>query len=256
MITFTIKPLNISNFLNFEKSLFMLHKHYGTKVTAPCVVWLLDDGHELTVVDTGPSNPEIALRYHGYQMEQNQTLTEQLHELGINTNDIQNVILTHLHWDHASNMDVFPNATFYVQRRELEYAVNPLRVNRAAYDIGRDITPPWVQYIGRLQVVDGDFLFPNGLSLHLLPGHTPGSQGVRVPTDEGSFLIAGDNVDLYENWPTDFGSLPVPGGIFVNLEEYLLSLEKMRGLADYILPAHDREVFNSLKKAPTGGIGN
>lgn len=236
-------PLYYGEFTSFERSLFVFHRGFGEKMRAPCTGWLLcRDGYRI-VVDVGPYEPEPAERNHGYPMEGTgaAAVRAALEAHSVSPEDVTDVILTHLHWDHTSNLGLFANARVHAQRAELTYASNPLPWHRVAYDV--DLSPAWRSAIDRMQLANGDVELFDGITCHLLPGHTPGSQGVVVETEGGRHMIAGDNIDLDENWAGDDTWKHRPGGIFVDLATYMASLERMEGLAEVILPAHDFSVF-------------
>jgi glyoxylase-like metal-dependent hydrolase (beta-lactamase superfamily II) len=114
-------------------------------------------------------------------------LENRLRSLGIAPEDVSVVINTHLHWDHCCGNSLFPGARFIVQKKEIEHAENPIPSQYSQYEAFQlGLTPPWVSTGGQFETVDGDCeLFP-GLRLLLLPGHTPGFQGVRVDTAQDS----------------------------------------------------------------------
>ena len=244
--TWQLYPLNFGSFEAIERSLFVYHTGFGEKLKAPCVGWLLDNGQEKILVDTGPWDPANAEKYHGYEMTGTgpAALEAAVAKYDLSLEDIDEVLLTHLHWDHTSNVEALPNATFYVQRQELFYAMDPLPVHRLTYDLGLGIQPPWQKILHRTTLFDGDTEFRPGLNCCLLPGHTPGSQGILVDTINGKYLIAGDNIDRQENWEGNDKLKHVPGGIYTNLEDYFSSLARMDELADFVLPAHDYSVFD------------
>lgn len=242
----TLLPLYYGEFSAFERSLFVYHRGFGEKLKAPCTGWLLSDGTTHIVVDVGPYEPRLARLNHGYAMERTgaETVRAALAAHHLRTEDIREVILTHLHWDHTSNVELFTNATFYVQRAEVEYAYDPLPWHRVAFDLDLESPPPWQAVTDRIHLLDGDAEVRSGITCHLLPGHTPGSQGIAVQTAGSTYLIAGDNIDLDENWEGDDTWRHRPGGIFVDLRQYVASLERMETLADTVLPAHDFSVFD------------
>jgi glyoxylase-like metal-dependent hydrolase (beta-lactamase superfamily II) len=97
---------------------------------------------------------------------------------GVRPEEIDVLILTHLHGDHASSLHLFPRARVLVQRDELRYAVAPLAPHRWAYES----YPPLGLAADRFEVLDGDAEIAEGVSVHLTPGHPPGLQGVAVRT--------------------------------------------------------------------------
>lgn len=107
-----------------------------------------------------------------------------LREIGVMPEDIEIVILIHLHWDHASNNGLFKNATFLVQKKELEYASSPLPVHLKGYEAPQSGMRP--HYLGvKYTVTSGDYEVVPGVSTILTPGHSPGSQCVAVETEKG-----------------------------------------------------------------------
>jgi glyoxylase-like metal-dependent hydrolase (beta-lactamase superfamily II) len=245
--TWTLYPLNYGVLEDFEHSVFVWLKHFGERLDAPCTGWLLiEDSGRCILVDCGPPEPEKALRYHHMKLRDSGpgVVANELARCGLATEAISDVVLTHLHWDHCSNVGLFPRARFYVQARELAFAQNPLPVSRLPYDVGLDFVPAWRSIVDRMELLDGDAEIRDGVSCHLTPGHTPGSQAISVRTEGRRFVIAGDNVDLRENWVGDETWKHRPGAIFVDLREYIASLERLESLGDVVLPSHDTCVFD------------
>jgi N-acyl homoserine lactone hydrolase len=241
----TIRPLCVGEFAALEKSKFTYDRNAGEKVVAPCFSWLLQSEAETILVDTGPSAPDQANRWHpGTRRTAAQAPAAALHGAGVAPEGIARVILTHLHWDHCYNLDLFPHARFLVQAEELRAAVDPIPTQRPIYEIGLPgLQPPWLPFFGQLQLLRGDTEIAPGLSVVLLPGHTPGLQGVLVETAEGRYLIASDAVPLYENLPqADRGA--IPSGLHIDVAACLQSMERMARLADEILPGHDLRVLD------------
>jgi len=236
-----IYPLNLGEFVAIERSIFVLHSGFGTKIKAPCLGWLLHDGSEWVLVDTGPWDPARAEEYHAYEMVGSgpEAVRRGLKDHGLEPEDIEHVLLTHLHWDHVANVGMFEKARFYVQHAEACYALDPLPPHRRIYEVGQGYALPWHGIIHRTTFFRGEKEFRPGITCHLLPGHTPGSQGILVQTERGAMMIAGDNVDLLENWEGNEQYHHVPGGTFTNLEDYFDSLRRMETMADAVLPAHD-----------------
>lgn len=242
---YSIIPLNMGNFKALPKSTCMYRMYPNLTYEAPCVMWYIKGSESNMIVDLGPADPEWALKYHGLEIikGQGQNPREALHSIGQSPENVKIVIMTHLHWDHCFGSEEFKNAKFIVQRSELQYAIAPLPGQASLYEthIG---SPPFLKFFAKIQVVEGDEEIEPGIRVIHLPGHTPGSQAVRVETPEGIYLIAGDTVGLYENLEH---SPPVPSGLYVDLEAAYQSLRKLRSLADHILPGHDMKVFE--KKA-------
>jgi len=239
-----IRPLCFGEFSALEKSKFTYDRNPGEKIIAPCLGWLLQSGADVVLVDTGPSAPEIANRWHpGIRRTAEQVPAVALRAAGVPPEQLRLVILSHLHWDHCYNLESFPNARFLVQAAELRAAVDPIPTQRAIYEVGLPgLQPPWLPYFSRLQVLRGDVEVAPGISVCLLPGHTPGLQGVIVQTAASRYLLPSDAVPLYENLGLPGGEA-IPSGLHVDVRACLRSMDRMRTLADVILPSHDSKIL-------------
>jgi glyoxylase-like metal-dependent hydrolase (beta-lactamase superfamily II) len=209
----------------------------GTQAEFPLLAWYIEgQGHRI-LVDTGAHDPAQGELHPPYMRKPGQDPVARLGALDVRPEDIDILILTHLHWDHASNIHLFPKARVIVQREELRYAAAPLDPHRWAYQS----IPPLSPDLERFEVIDGDKEIAEGVSVHLTPGHTPGIQGVALRISNAVYFIAGDNVPLMENWDAKekYGVPHWPHGIHVDLEAYFKSLRRMETLGDIIVPGHD-----------------
>ncbi len=101
-----------------------------------------------------------------------------LFHLGLKPGDVDIVINTHLHWDHCSNNHLFPQATFFVQRKELQYAAAPLPAHSKYYEAYEPgVIPPFVGT--HFEIIEADKEILKDVSVMLSPGHTPGFQSSR-----------------------------------------------------------------------------
>ena len=158
--------------------------------------------------------------------------------------EIDTILLTHLHWDHGYGVYKIPNAKVYVQKDELQYAIAPFPIHKGAYELNDTGKPPYFfEYFHRIVTVDGDCTFTDGIDLIKLPGHSPGSQGILVSTPNGRYLITGDLYYNMQNYEED-----LPTGVFTSLYDYYASFQKVKALGDDItlLPGHDYNVFSIL----------
>lgn len=219
------------------------------KVTVPVFAFLILGGPRPVLVDTGMRSAERAMTVHKlgpHRIPHGMTLPEQLARHGLACTDIETVVLTHLHYDHAGGCELLPNATFYVQRSEMAAAAAPLGPRQLELgsrelfydrkDIAALVDPLW----DRVEFLEGDAQIADGIDCVLYPNtHTPGSQCVYVSTRDGTIAIAGDIVRKV--------SLNVkkgiPPGIFYDLEQMLRAMADISRRAQYIYPAHDPEVL-------------
>ena len=153
-----------------------------------------------------------------------------LGEAGIQEEDINMVILTHAHWDHCQNIDMFPNARVLIHPRELEYAASPKRADLATarYFLAslqdRDVE----------QIVEGAEIEP-GIKILETPGHTRGHVSVLVDTSEGPTAISGDALPWANSVITG-----KPMVIFWDEDEATQSVRKLLGSSRVFYPGHDR----------------
>jgi N-acyl homoserine lactone hydrolase len=244
MESLVLRPLHVGT-IRRDKSIFTYLRNMGTPIDLPVLAWYIEgQGHRI-LVDTGGHDPAQSDLNQPYQREPGQDPMVRLQALGVRPEDIDILILTHLHWDHASNIHLFPKARVIVQREELRYAAAPLDPHRLPYQS----IPPWPQSLGRFEVIDGDKEIAEGVSVHLTPGHTPGLQGVAVRAPGARYFIAGDNVPLMENWNAKekYGAAHWPNGIHVDLEVFFKTLRRIEGLGDIILPGHDWSVLERME---------
>ena len=128
-----------------DKSFVTYRKDPGVKIEIGFLAFLLICGEEKMLVDTGPPVPEKMAPFHKpYSQSAEQTMEAQLARFHTRPEEIQVVINTHLHWDHCYRNSLFTRASFYVQKRELDYARNPLPLHLEPYEIGQEgIVPPF-----------------------------------------------------------------------------------------------------------------
>jgi glyoxylase-like metal-dependent hydrolase (beta-lactamase superfamily II) len=239
---YRIVPLNVGNFEALPKQSCMYRMHREITYPAPCVIWYIQGTKGNIVVDLGPQSPEQCLMNHGMVINksENQLPVNACKSAGFSADDVKTVILTHLHWDHVGAFSLFRNAQFVVQKKEIECAINPLPCFRWLYyekSLGK---PEFVDYLDRIDAIEGDSEIETGVDVIAIPSHTPGFQGVLVNCETNKYFIAGDAVGLYECWET----VPhVPSGLFVNLQDYYKSHERIEQLEAYVLPGHDPRVF-------------
>jgi N-acyl homoserine lactone hydrolase len=224
-----------------EKSMLTYTVDFGVQVTIPRVMWLLR-GPSTIVVDTSVPMRGNASEFIGEDFHRSpaQEPANVLLDAGVDPGDVELVLLTHLHWDHAGNCDLFPDARVLVQREELRYAIAPGRFFRKSFlsTFGGWDVPPYL--LPNLDVVNGTVEVAPGVTVVPAAGHTPGSQAVVVKTEHGSFCIAGDAISMYQNIEAD-----IPPGFHVDVDDSMDSMDRLRSAADHFLPSHDYDVFTT-----------
>ena len=237
--TWTIDAIDTGT-STLEQSMLTYTSGIGRIATIPRVIWVLR-GPTTVVVDTSVPAGRRASEFIGEVLERtpDQEPPNALRLAGVDPGDVETVILTHLHWDHAGNCDLFPDASILVQDAELRYAIAPGRFFRKAFlapSSGWGI-PPYL--VPNLVPIHGEQEILPGLRVVPAPGHTPGSQAIIVDTAHGSFCIAGDAISTYENIDAE-----LPPGYHVNVDDSMDSMDRLRAAADHLLPSHDYAVFS------------
>jgi glyoxylase-like metal-dependent hydrolase (beta-lactamase superfamily II) len=210
-------------------------------------VWVARGGGRTFVIDTG-FNADVS------QKRQRTFLrcpVEALAALGIDANAVEDVILTHLHYDHVGNFDRFPKARFHLQERELAYATGRyMHYPRLSHSFEVEDVCGIVRlnYAGRVMFYNGDAELAPGLTVHAVGGHSAGLQFVRVKTARGFVVLASDVTHFYENMASCR-----PFTTAFHIGEMLEGFDRLLALAPdegHIVPGHDPLVMK-LYPAPS-----
>lgn len=253
-----IVPLDLGDSV-VDKSLHYLRRFVGQKESGKNVVSYIGGAKKKIVVDTGPPDLERILKYHPYskqeQRKPEQEMVAQLEKIGVKPEEIDIVVLTHLHWDHVGEVTKFPNAEFIVSHEELRCALDPLPCLYVAYEaLQLGMKPEFLKVIERIKTVElEEKEILEGVRIIPLPGHTFGSIGVVVETDKGPYVITGDAVPMYGNMkgvPEE--RLPYHmTGIYTDMKAMWKSFELIDKIVGHdfcrVIPGHDPEVFKKQR---------
>ena len=244
-----------SGILKSTKDKFTLAKGIGEPFDIPVPYYFLEvDGAKL-LIDAGISpgcvdDPEktwgdIINVYYPVMKEEEKPVNA-LESIGVKPDDVDYIIVTHLHLDHAGSLRYFPKAKVIVQLEELRYAFFPDPIMKGAY-IDEDIKDSSINYmpiVGMRSMFNGKvFIFPT-------PGHTPGHQSVLIRLEKHKpVIITGDAIYLRENLEDD-----VPPGFAIDFAKTLYGYSMIKQLAEdegaEIWYGHDPESFSEIKLAP------
>ena len=171
--------------------------------------------------------------------------------IGTTAEEIDTVVVTHLHYDHAGCLNHFPNAEFIVQDKEVAFATGRYMrypAARRVFEADHVCDLIRLNYGERVRWVNGDKEIAPGISVHLLPGHSHGLMAVQVATERGRVMLASDVAHFYDNvWKRN------PFSILQHIPEYCESHERMIELAespDHIVPGHDPLVMERYPAHP------
>ena len=160
--------------------------------------------------------------------------------MGVDLRSVEDVVITHLHYDHAGTMPDFANARFHVQATEMAFATGPAMLDdgeRWAFSADHVCDMVRLLYDGRVVFHDEDADIAPGITLHRLPGHTDGLQVVRVPTRRGIVVLASDSTHFYENFARR-SPFPICFSEADTLASYA-RLEQLADSEDHVIPGHD-----------------
>ena len=212
-----IQVLNTANW-TFPRSM-MVPFGDDELVTSKCPCYLLDHPDALVLFDTGISH-EMAADPESYgphgaphmteflpTLELVRTPTDALAEVGYEPEDVDHVVLSHLHTDHAGNVDQFPTAEIHVHVDELRYAWWPDPAQTAFY-LGGDLAALQSPETSVTEITGRtDLLGDGSIEIAPTPGHSPGHQSLLVDCGDELVILAGDAANSRAGYEAE---LPAP----------------------------------------------
>ena len=248
-----IIPLEVGT-LEWDQSECTLRRGFGKRANAPFIAFYIEGLEKKVMIDTGPPNQERSQRFHkalNPTISPEQEMPQKLRQIGLKPDDIEILVLTHLHWDHVGHADKFTNARIFVSREEFNYAMGPLPPSRAAYEtLTPGVDPVFFPVIHQFEYLEmrEEEIIP-GLKVFPTPGHTIGCISVEVKTGNGPYIVSGDAVYSYDHLrgdPAQNLSFLMPG-IYMDFAAVWKSYESICRRArldiDRVIPGHDFEVF-------------
>lgn len=219
------------------------------KIRMSYYFWVIQNDDLTVVVDTGVSESVGVKRNRSPTCKPEKLLAQ----IGIRPDQVDHLILTHLHFDHASNLKLFPNATIYLQESELSFWLS----KHSQYPIFKDVVEPddileivRLLYSGKVVLTEEhQALFP-GIALHKTGGHTPGLQVVEVDTVKGKAVIASDAVKTFENYQNG-----IPDPFLTDIPSVLNGYEKIKkilGSSSHMFPGHDARIMKKYRTISEG----
>ena len=214
------------------------------------MVWLARTPGRTVLVDAGFYRDKFMRRWRPAAYERPSAA---IARVGLRPEDVTDIVISHVHWDHLDGADLFPRARLWIQRAEYEYYVDSTgRARSGTIDSLDAAMLADLARAGRVELIPGD-------SIEIIPGitvftggkHTYASQYASVRTDRGVVVIASDNAYLYEN-------LDQRRPITQTLDSLsnLRAQDRMHRLAanrSLVVPGHDPAVFARFP-APGSGV--
>ncbi len=248
--TYTIRAIRYATLQKFPLAGLVMGAPKDQVIDIAMVFWVIQGGGHTILFDSGFHREKWFADFH---ITDYLAPNEAVGQAGIPGSSVTDIIVSHAHWDHMGGIDLFPNATIWIQKQEFEYYTG------AAWQPGGQhggIDPDDVQELVQRNV-RGQMRFVNGDDVEILPGiraytgarHTFASQYIRVG-GEPPYVLASDNCYLYENLKSHrasatFDPADEPGNIAA--QRRMISLA---GSADRVVPGHDPAQF---ERFPTIG---
>jgi glyoxylase-like metal-dependent hydrolase (beta-lactamase superfamily II) len=232
-----------------ESEVFIGGDPHHSGIPMDYFVWVARNELHTIVIDTGFDTEAARRRGRQLLIEPG----EGLRRLGVDCAEVRHVIITHLHYDHAGNLSLFPRARFHLQDREMAFATgrhmsHPFFAH--AYDLERVLSMVRLVYGAQVQFHDGDAQVLPGISVHHVGGHTHGLQVVRIWTRLGWVVLASDAAHYLANISS---GRPFP--IVADVTQMIAGWGRLQELAtrpEYIIPGHDPLVMQRYREPEPG----
>lgn len=214
--------------------------------------WLVKGEGRNVLVDCGFYRDQFMKQWKPADYEKPSVAIERA---GLKADDITDIIITHIHWDHADGFDLFPKAKIWIQKDELEYYAGEAwnGKKRTAADPDDLLGLVKLNTQGRVGLVNGDAqeIIP-GITCYIGGKHTFQSQFVGVKTAGGTVVLASDNVYMYENIEKH-----VPIAATLDADSNLRAQDRMKQIASdprLIIPGHDPAVMTKFPQVAPGVV--
>jgi glyoxylase-like metal-dependent hydrolase (beta-lactamase superfamily II) len=217
------------------------------KLDIAMTLWLVKGNGHIILVDSGFYREQFLKQWKPKDFVKP---SDAIKDLGVKPEDVTDVIITHMHWDHADGMDLFPNARVWLQKDEYSYYTGEAWQRKDTHGgIDKDdvLTAVRLNLEGHVGLVNGDAqeIIP-GITCYTGGKHTYQSQYVGVRTQRGTVVLASDNMYLYENLEKH-----VPIAQTLDADSNLRAQDRMKQIASesrLVIPGHDPAVFEKFQK--------
>lgn len=212
-------------------------------------VWAVVGDHGTYIIDTGFDRRMAEKRGRTLL----RPVAEGLKALAIDPDSVEHVIVTHLHYDHCGNHDLFPRARYHLQEIEMAYSTGRCMCHaemRIPFEADDVVAMVRKVYDERVVFHDGADQIAPGLTVHHIGGHSKGLQCVRVNTARGHVVLASDASHLYAHF-NEGRVFPVTYSVADTLQGYS-TLLKLSASPEHIVPGHDPQVLERYPAAAAG----
>lgn len=225
----------------------LFNKEWDQNIARNYYFWAVRGRGRTVIFDAGV-RPALAAerRLEGY-VPPDQLLSR----IGINALEVEHLVISHIHFDHAGGIELFPKAKIYVQRKEYDFWVHDPLSRRAPFTALADpvVHEQFRKLEGadRLVLIEGDREILPGIELLLTPGHTLGLQSMAIETPNGPAVLASDCAHVHRSFVEDN-----PSSLITDLPAWLGSYAKLRdrvhGNLSMLFPGHDKDMLEKFPK--------
>lgn len=250
---YTIEAIRYGTIPGFPVAGLVAGADRSRKMDIAMVFWLVQGGGHTILVDSGFYRPQF---FKDWKVEGYRKPSDAVRAAGVDPEAVTDIVISHMHWDHADGMDLFPKARIWIQRDEYTYYTGEAWHSARTHG---GIDPDDVEALvkaniaGRVSFVEGDDreILP-GIRCYIGGKHTYQSQYVSVHAKDGTVVLASDNVYLYENLEKH-----VPIAETLDAKSNLAAQDRMRTLAskpEFIVPGHDPAIFGRFPEVGPGVV--
>lgn len=245
---YAVYAIRFATIQGFPKSALIAGADRNQRVDLAMAMWLLKgaDGR-IALVDTGFHRERY---FRQFTVRDFVSPAQALSPLGVRPDQITDIILTHMHWDHAGGLDLFPKARVWVQKDAYDrYVGDAWQTARGHGGIDPDDVLEIVKrnMDGLVTFVRGeDDSALSGIEFHIGGKHTWGSQFVTVATRSGPVVVASDSACFYENLDTHTAIAQTLDPVST-----VKTIDRMLAMAarpELVVPGHDPLVFSRFPK--------
>jgi len=209
-------------------------------------IWVVRGNSETLIVDCGVT-PALAKERDipGYVNP-----VEVLARIGVEASRVKRVVITHINFDHISGIELFPNATFYIQEKEFNFWIkDPIAQKPPFLRLSDPVGNAYLAELEgteRLVLVNSDQAILPGIELLLAPGHTPGLQAVAVNTAKGTAIVGSDCAHIFRNYEEE-----IPSCFITDMIAWMKTYDKLKSRVsslDLLFPGHDMKMLIQYPK--------
>lgn len=251
--TYSVEAIRYGTIPGFPVAGLVAGADRSRKMDIAMVFWLVQGGGHTILVDSGFYRPQF---FKDWKVEGYRKPSDAVRAAGVDPEAVTDIVISHMHWDHADGMDLFPKARIWIQRDEYTYYTGEAWHSARTHG---GIDPDDVEALvkaniaGRVSFVEGDDreILP-GIRCYIGGKHTYQSQYVSVHAKDGTVVLASDNVYLYENLEKH-----VPIAETLDAKSNLAAQDRMRTLAskpEFIVPGHDPAIFGRFPEVAPGVV--